>query len=341
MIPRTQATLQTLTNNLCPPDWQKTQSRAFTDPQQLLEYLGIAPESLDNDFDIDSSFPLKVPQSYVNRMKKGNPHDPLLLQVLPLKIETEHVEGYSTDPVGDLLSMPTPGVLKKYNGRALFITTGACGVHCRYCFRRHFPYSNSNSARDHWSEAINDILLDTSVNEVILSGGDPLCLSDDRLATLMGLLNNIPHVKRIRFHTRLPVVLPERINESLINWLQGNHAKIIFTVHINHANEINQAVKEAMQTLLASGVSLFNQSVLLRNINDNCDSLINLSEALFDAGITPYYLHMLDKVKGSAHFDVSDNKAKSLINNMRQHLPGYLIPRLVREKPGEDFKTPL
>ncbi len=341
MIPRSQATLQTLNLNFPKTSWQKALANAISQPRELLTLLNLDPQQLSDEFDIDSPFPLKVPHSFVARMKKGQPKDPLLLQILPLNKEKLKIAGYGVDPVGDLASMSTPGVIKKYPGRALLVATGACGVHCRYCFRRHFPYSSANPAADNWLPAINDILHDNSINEVILSGGDPLCLSNDRLRNLMVKLENIPHLKRIRIHSRLPIVLPERVDEGLVSCLSDVKLKKIIVLHINHANEINNTVKDAMRRVAAANAVLFNQSVLLRGVNDNSQTLITLSETLFETGITPYYLHMLDKVQGAGHFHVSDNSARLLMKALRKSLPGYLVPRLVREELNQACKTPM
>lgn len=341
MIPRSHATLQAFTEKLSQSGWKKHLSQAISSPHELLELLELDSQGLEKEFALDTPFPLKVPHSYVARMEKGNPNDPLLLQVLPLKKELLEKEAYTVDPVGDLISMSTPGVLKKYHGRALLVTTGACGIHCRYCFRRHFPYSDANPANEQWSSTINDLMHDPSINEVILSGGDPLCLSDERLSVLTKMLDTIPHLKRLRIHSRLPVVLPERIDSSFLSWLKTIKLKKIMVLHINHPNEINQPVKQAMHQLAKIDTVLFNQAVLLRGVNDNSKTLINLSETLFAAGITPYYLHMLDKVQGASHFDVSDKKARELMDELRKQLPGYLVPRLVREQINKEYKVPM
>jgi len=341
MIARSLNTLQTFTQKMSKSSWKKQLSLAISSPAELLTLLELDSQCLESEFALDQLFPLKVPHSYVARMEKGNPKDPLLLQVLPLKKEFQEKAGYTIDPVGDLRSMSTPGVLKKYNGRALLVTTGACAIHCRYCFRRHFPYSDANPSNEQWSSTINNLMNDPSINEVILSGGDPLCLSDERLYELTGMLDTIPHLKRLRIHSRLPVVLPERVDHSFISLLENITLKKIMVLHINHANEINLPVLEAVEKISRTDTLLFNQSVLLRGVNDNSDTLINLSEALFSAGITPYYLHMLDKVQGASHFEVSDSKACELMNALRKELPGYLVPKLVREQINKDYKVPM
>ena len=279
-------------------------------------------------------FPLRVPRGFVARMRRGDPHDPLLRQVLPLAEECLTAPGFAADPVGDAAAMTVPGVLHKYRGRVLLTATGACAVHCRYCFRRHFPYADANPAADRWQAALGYIAGDTSISEVILSGGDPLTLSDRRLGELTDALAAIPHVQRLRIHTRLPIVLPERVDDGLLGWLADLRQPCVVVVHVNHANELDATVKAALTRLKDAGVSLLNQSVLLRGVNDSGAALADLSETLFAAGVLPYYLHLLDKVQGAAHFDVSEATAKGIVTDIQRHLPGYLVPRLVREQPG-------
>jgi EF-P beta-lysylation protein EpmB len=235
--------------------------------------------------------------------------------------------------------MVAPGVLHKYQGRVLLTATGACAVHCRYCFRRHFPYTDANPAADQWCAALAHIAGDKSITEVILSGGDPLTLSDRRLENFTRQLEVIPHVRRLRLHTRLPIVLPERVNDELRGWLGATRLKTVVVVHANHAQEIDASVRVALAHLKGAGVELLNQSVLLRGINDSADALARLSEVLFDAGVLPYYLHMLDKVQGAAHFEVDETAARSLMAELNRRLPGYLVPRLVREIAGSPGKV--
>jgi EF-P beta-lysylation protein EpmB len=284
---------------------------------------------------------LRLPRSYVARMRKGDPADPLLRQVLPTATEELETSGFRSDPVGDLDAMPVPGVIHKYHGRVLLITTGACGIHCRYCFRRHFPYGDANPAHDAWRVAIDYISADPTITEVILSGGDPLALPDRRLAVLTEQLGAIPHLKRLRIHSRLPVVLPERVDTALLAWLDGSAMQKIMVVHTNHPNEIGDDTVRALRSLKACGVTVLNQAVLLRGINDSAAVLSALSEALFSAGVLPYYLHILDKVQGAAHFDVSEISAITLMSTLQKRLPGYLVPRLVRENAGSPAKIPI
>jgi EF-P beta-lysylation protein EpmB len=274
-------------------------------------------------------------------MRRGDPRDPLLLQVLPLGAELDEVPGYVTDAVGDLASKAGPGLLHKYEGRALLVTTGACAIHCRYCFRRHFPYDDENASRAGFRPALDAIRADTSIGEVILSGGDPLTLNDRRLTMLWEGLAAIPHVRRVRIHTRLPVVLPERIDGAFLESWSAVPLQKVVVVHANHAKEIDGAVRAAIAGLRAADTLVLNQTVLLRGINDRVTDLVALSEALFEAGALPYYLHLLDRVAGAAHFDTPAATAQRLVADLATHLPGYLVPRLVREEPGAPAKTVL
>ncbi len=331
----------TIINNTDRPAWQQAFADAIKSIDELLTVVQLSPEQLSQKILLNSHFPLRVPRSFVQRIQKNNPNDPLLLQLLPLQQENDVYQGYSTDPVGDLAAQVGPGILHKYQGRALLIATGACGIHCRYCFRRFYPYSTSQSLNDHWQATLEYLANDTSIYEVILSGGDPLSLSDDKLSNAVKQLEAIPHIRYLRIHTRLPVVLPQRIDENLLTWIGHTRFKTVMVLHINHAQEINQDVHDAIQALKSKQVTVLNQSVLLRNINDTEESLSNLSFALFDAGILPYYIHLLDKVSGSAHFAVSQERAIHLIDGIRKQLPGYLVPKLVKEETGVPYKIPL
>lgn len=324
---------------LAAPSWRAALQAAVTDPAELLRLLELDPALLSAAERAAALFPLRVPRSFVARMRKRDPHDPLLLQVLPLAAELEEVPGFGHDAVGDLPSARGDGVLQKYHGRALLITTGACGVHCRFCFRRHFPYQEHTAARDGWQPAIERIAADTHLEEVILSGGDPLSLSDRRLAELAERLDGIAHLKRLRIHTRQPVVLPERVDTELLTWLGLGRLQKVVVIHANHARELDQSVATAMQALATTGATLLNQSVLLRGVNDSVAALADLSRRLFDCGVLPYYLHLLDRVQGSAHFEVPESRARDLHAALAAELPGYLVPRLVREEPGQAGKT--
>jgi len=284
-------------------------------------------------------FRLLVPHSYIARMKKGDWHDPLLRQVLPLDDELQVVEGFNHDPVGDQHSVVADGVLHKYHGRVLLVTTGACAVHCRYCFRRHFPYSESNPVKAEWEGALAYIRANPDVCEVILSGGDPLTLTDERLAVLFRQLRDMPQVTRVRFHTRLPVVLPSRIDAGFLQLLHEIPQQTVMVIHANHAQELDaDDVRQALAALQATGVTLLNQAVLLRGVNDSVQAQVDLSESLFAQGVMPYYLHLLDRVAGAAHFEVAETEAVRLLETLRKRLPGFLVPKLVREVAGEKAK---
>lgn len=324
-----------------PPRWQQLLAQAVSDPAELVALLGLDRSLLPAARAAAGTFPLRVPRGFVARMRPGDPADPLLRQVLPLGEELAQVPGYSDDPVGDLRARRGPGVLQKYQGRVLLTATGACGVHCRYCFRRHFPYAEENPRRAHWEAALDAVRADPSIREVILSGGDPLSLSDASLAEIAAALEAIPHIGRLRIHTRQPVVLPERVDDRLLAWLTASRLQKVVVIHANHAREIDTHVHDAMKRLADTGASLLNQSVLLKGVNDSPEALAGLSEALFAAGVLPYYLHLLDKVRGAAHFDVPETRARQLMAALRARLPGYLVPRLVREDPGAPSKTPI
>ncbi|MBL0165105.1 MAG: EF-P beta-lysylation protein EpmB [Xanthomonadales bacterium] len=321
--------------------WQQLWREAITDPIELLRLLGLEAHAAELLAGADTGFAMRVPRGFVARMRHGDPADPLLLQVMPGTGELLDAPGFSTDAVADLDASVAPGVLHKYSGRALLIATGSCAINCRYCFRRHFPYAQETAATGHWRAAIDHLAGDPSISEVILSGGDPLSLSTAKLADLTAALAGIPHVRRLRIHSRLPVVLPERVDHGLLDWLERLPMQKVMVVHANHANELDESVAEACASLNRAGVTLLNQSVLLRHINDTVDALVDLSERLFACSILPYYLHQLDRVQGAAHFEVSDQVAIALIEGTRARLPGYLVPSLVREIPGATSKQPV
>ncbi|MCK5719197.1 MAG: EF-P beta-lysylation protein EpmB [Thiomargarita sp.] len=308
--------------------WTDLLSQTIFDYKYLLKILEL-PADLPI---IESNFSLKVPKSYVNRMRKSDFNDPLLRQILPLIAEKHLTSECSTDPVGDKMAEKIPGLLHKYQGRALWLITNACAIHCRYCFRQHFNYKSSNQA------VLEAIKTDSSLTEIILSGGDPLMLNDRYLAKLIKKLSHISHVKRLRIHTRMPIVLPERINLELLNWLKDTDLQIIMVVHANHPNEINAQVGYALQQLINAKITVLNQTVLLRGINDNITALTQLSEVLFEQGVLPYYLHLLDCVQGASHFAVEINQALSLLEQLQIRLPGYLVPKLVKEIAGMPYK---
>jgi lysine-2,3-aminomutase-related protein len=321
--------------------WQLAWRQALRDPLALLARLQLDPAALGVSAEALAQFPMRVPEAFVSRMRVGDANDPLLRQVLPIDEEMRLVEGFSLDAVGDGPARKATGVIQKYRGRALLVTTGSCAVHCRYCFRRHFDYAAENAARGNWHEAVTAIAADPDIDEVILSGGDPLSLATHKLAELTEALRAIPHLKRLRIHSRLPVVLPERVDDDLVRWLGSLPWPVAFVIHANHANEFDAAVDQAMARLRGAGVQLLNQAVLLRGVNDALPELIALSERSFAAGVLPYYLFQLDRVQGVAHFEVSDERALELHAGLMAHLSGYLVPKLVREIAGDTSKRPL
>ncbi|MBT8142794.1 MAG: EF-P beta-lysylation protein EpmB [Gammaproteobacteria bacterium] len=320
-------------------DWQAQMRDAVTEPTMLLDLLDIPHALLTKANQAHALFPLKVPKAYVSRMQKGNINDPLLQQVLPLGTETDEHPDFTQDPVADLQHNPVPGIVHKYSGRVLMITTGACAVHCRYCFRRNFPYSEQSAARQGWQGALDYIRADKSIHEVILSGGDPLSLSNNKLDNLFTELDNITHLKTIRLHTRQPIVLPDRIDTGFLQLISRQTKNLVMVLHANHANEIDDTVRAVCEQLLAQGVTMLNQSVLLRNINDEPETLIELSHALFSCGVLPYYLNLLDQVRGASHFAVCQTQAKEIHTSMQKILPGYLVPKLVKDSPTIPYKT--
>jgi len=328
------------------PRWQQLWRDAIRDPRELLALLDLDAHALSlSDMGVSheaaAQFPLRVPRGFAARMRRGDPHDPLLRQVLPIDAELRAQPGFELDAVGDLAARGATGVIHKYDGRALLIATGSCAVHCRYCFRRHFDYATDTAATDRWQAALEYLRADDSIEEVLLSGGDPLSLSTSRLAEFTDALRDIAHVRRLRIHTRLPVVLPERVDAQLLDWLRGLRQRVVIVIHANHANELDADVGAALDALRAAGATLLNQSVLLLGVNDNLAAQVELAESLFDVGVLPYYLHQLDRVAGTAHFEVDDARALALHREMAARLPGYLLPRLVREIPGEPNKTAL
>jgi EF-P beta-lysylation protein EpmB len=320
--------------------WQKELANVITDPKTLLELLDISPDAYQQHFAARKLFPVRVPRPLLSRIKKGNINDPILKQVMPLDVEFSITEGYSQDPLEEHDTV-APGLLHKYKHRVLMMVKTGCAINCRYCFRRHFPYADNSPNKARWQPALDYITNNTDINEVIFSGGDPLMANDEHLHWLVKKIEQISHVKRLRIHTRLPIVIPQRITPELVKLLSNTRLKATIVLHINHANEVNADVAMAIEPLLAARIPLFNQSVLLKGINDNADTLARLSETIFDIGIQPYYLHLFDKVQGVAHFDVSEQVAKKIIIELMAILPGYLMPKLVREIAGEANKTPI
>lgn len=320
-------------------DWQQELANAINQPAELLRLLGLDQQLAALDIGLLKNFPVRVTQSYLNKMHYGDAADPLLRQVFPLSEEGLPATGFSMDPVGDHQALSAPGILQKYQGRALLLTTGACAIHCRYCFRRHFPYGDSNPLASQWPQTLDALKSDSSLTEVILSGGDPLVLSDQKLAAMIADLQQISNLKRLRIHTRLPLVLPKRITQNLLSTLSETRLQVVMVIHANHGNEVDSETAEVLTKLGAAGCQLLNQAVLLRGVNDNAQAMIELSERLSDVRVIPYYLHLLDKVKGAQHFDVPQSHGETIITEMRTSLPGYLVPRLVREIAGEASKT--
>ncbi len=314
-------------------------ANAISSAETLIEMLGLDAALTMPARAAAAKFRLRVPRSYVARMRFGDPDDPLLRQVLPISQELEILPDYSVDPIGERAAIRAPGLLQKYDGRALLITTSACAIHCRYCFRREFPYSEQTGDAPRFSAAIDAIAGDTSIEEVILSGGDPLSLSDVRLAALTDAFSRVPHVRRLRVHTRQPIVLPSRVDAGLIAWVRSVRMPLVFVLHANHANEFDKDVRAACAKLRAAGVTLLNQTVLLAGVNDDPAILADLSRTLFEAGVLPYYLHALDRVSGAAHFDVPDARAQEIAAAVAARLPGYLVPRLVRDVEGAPAKV--
>ena len=322
-------------------DWQTELARAIRDPVELaglldldLTALGVASAAADQ-------FPVRVPRPYLARMQSGDPNDPLLLQVLPAARELAAAPGYVSDPLRESEANPAPGLIHKYRGRVLLLVSPACAIHCRYCFRRHFDYAANTPGRRRWQQALDYVRGDDTISEVIYSGGDPLAASDAMLAWLTDQLAAIPHVRRLRIHSRLPVVIPARIDRELLSWLGATTLQSSLVLHVNHANEIDAELAAAVKRLRGAGVTVLNQSVLLAGINDDADRLAALSEGLFSAGILPYYLHLLDRVQGAAHFAVARSRAVGLHRELLARLPGYLVPRLVEEIPALPHKVPV
>ncbi|KTC85492.1 MULTISPECIES: EF-P beta-lysylation protein EpmB [Legionella] len=319
--------------------WEKILAQGFASVNELLEFLSL-PLELGSEL-AEKQFKTRVPRGFAARMQTGNPQDPLLLQVLAVNEEVQPVDHYINDPLAESSVNPLQGLMHKYQGRVLLTLTGVCAVHCRYCFRRHFPYQKNNPGRNGWQEVLDYIRQDSTIFEVILSGGDPLLAADKVLGEFIQQLDTIPHVKTLRFHTRIPVVLPERINETLLAMLAQTRLRKVVVLHVNHAQELDEQVQRACVALRQVGCHLLNQSVLLKTVNDDAKTLATLSERLLDCGVLPYYLHVLDKVAGAAHFDLSEESARAIHLQLQGLLPGYLVPRLAREVPGKAHKIVL
>jgi EF-P beta-lysylation protein EpmB len=319
--------------------WQQEFADSITDPVELADMLQLSSDWLEGARAAAAQFGLRVPRSFVARMQPENLADPLLRQILPIGAELDRTPGYVSDPLQEGEAGLAPGLLKKYAHRALLITTEACAVHCRYCFRREFPYADQQGDLGRWREAIAAIATDNSIREVILSGGDPLSLTNARLRSLTDALRGIAHIEWLRIHTRNAIVLPSRVDEGFIEWIASLPWRVTVVLHVNHANELQGDAADAISKLRSTGALLLNQAVLLRDVNDETETLIALSKRLHDLGVSPYYLHLLDRVSGTAHFEVSEARGKELVTAMAEALPGFLVPKLAREIPGKEAKT--
>ncbi|MCH2455963.1 MAG: EF-P beta-lysylation protein EpmB [Idiomarina sp.] len=319
-------------------DWLYELKKSYTRPQDLLSALQLDDSAYADDIKARQLFSMRVPRPFVQQMNIGDPNDPLLRQVLPLVDEFRVEPGFHKDPL-DEQSSPANGLLHKYHGRVLLILQGGCAVNCRYCFRRHFPYDELTISQRQIDDTLDYIKQNPEVNEVILSGGDPLMAKDERLHKLVRELEALPQLTRLRIHSRLPVVIPSRLTDGLLTSLTQSRLQVVLVIHANHANEISNDLSAALKKWHNAGIHLLNQSVLLRGVNDSSDALCRLSETLFRANVLPYYLHQLDKVEGASHFEVSDDKAQQLWLDMTQQLPGFLVPKLVREQARKPSKT--
>ncbi|MDF0748832.1 EF-P beta-lysylation protein EpmB [Marinobacter sp. 71-i] len=342
MIQRTATRIEARPVDNANHSWQQLLSESVTTPDALLRRLDLDPAIwLRGANEGHRLFPIRVPAPYLKRIAMGDPNDPLLRQVLPLSSETETQPGFVTDPLQEGGSMQATGLIRKYESRALLMVTGQCAINCRYCFRRHFPYEEHRLSPADRAQALKALADDPGINEVIFSGGDPLVANDRLLSEWASALADIPHIRRLRVHTRLPVVIPQRVCDSLIDWLAGTRLQPVMVIHTNHPAELDTDTQKALGRLKAVGVTLLNQSVVLKGVNDNAGVLAELSERLFECGVLPYYLHAFDPVAGAHHFEVSDDRARELVRQLLGTLPGFLVPRLVREIPGQAGKTPL
>lgn len=324
-----------------PEKWQEILSNLITDPKELLQILELDPgDHRASDVAMDQ-FPLKVPHTFVARIEKGNWNDPLLRQIWPSTLEEEHLPGYVSDPLMEKQFNPIPGLLHKYRGRVLMMIAPHCAIHCRYCFRRHFDYHENTPSRSEWLPVLDYIQQDPSIEEVIFSGGDPLAVADRQLAWLIDKISQIEHVTSLRVHTRLPIVIPQRITKDLVETLVGSRLRVVVVVHCNHPQELGSEVTRGLSMLATNGVTMLNQSVLLMGVNDNSKILADLSRSLFAHNVLPYYLHLPDRVAGTGHFDVDETRALQLLGELQRQLPGYLVPNLVREQAGAAAKIRL
>jgi L-lysine 2,3-aminomutase len=333
--------LTPLKPNAVSTPWQQAMKLAIRDSEDLCKRLRLAPSTLQLSSEGEKQFPVFVPLEFLRRMRPEDANDPLLLQVLPRAQESQTSNAFVDDPVGDSMVQIAPGLLHKYHGRVLMILSGACAIHCRYCFRRHYPYSTAPKSLEQWQQAIDLIAGNPSIVEVILSGGDPLTITDDRLGKLVEKLDAIPHLKRLRIHTRLPVVIPQRVDESMCRWLAKSRLSKWVVLHINHRQEVDEAVALSVLRLKQAGAMVLNQAVLMQGINDTVEALTELSNELIQIGVLPYYLNQLDRVSGAMHFEVDQSVGLELLRQLAARLPGYAVPKYVLDIPGRPNKTSL
>ena len=319
-------------------DWKVELAQSVRTAADLASYVGISLHELTLAEKAVSQFPVFAPRPYLDRIRKGDPSDPLLRQVWPFLREDEPQPGYSTDPLREIDSAKSTGILQKYHGRALVVTTGACAIHCRYCFRRHFPYEQSPKGMNEWRQALESVRNEPTTQELLLSGGDPLTLVDEVLEQWIRELDGIPHLRRLRIHTRLPVVIPSRVTPKLTELLGQTRLQIVVVVHFNHPAEIDDHVEKALFRLRQCGALLLNQAVLLAGVNDDVQVLAELSQRLVGLHVMPYYLNQLDRVLGASHFEVPVERGLAILERLRAVLPGYAVPRYVVETPGAASK---
>lgn len=320
------------------PLWLTELAQAFNNPVDLLQFIKLNPADFEQDIAARKLFPLRVPRAFAEKIEKGNPNDPLFLQAMSSQAEFIESEGFVVDPLEEQKS-PAPNILHKYHNRLLFMVKNSCAINCRYCFRRHFPYNEVKSGKTVWQQSLDYISAHTELEEVIFSGGDPLMAKDQELDWLLDRLEKIPHIRTLRIHSRLPVVIPNRITPELCERLSQSRLNVVLVTHINHANEIDAAFAEKMALLKKADVVLLNQSVMLKGVNDNAQTLKALSDRLFEYGILPYYLHLFDKVAGASHFYIEDEKAIEIYRELQKITSGYLVPKLAREIAKEPNKT--
>jgi EF-P beta-lysylation protein EpmB len=324
-------------------EWQKDMQKAFRRLDALLDYVHLDANNAPFPLALDPTFPILVTTSFADSMKKGDWLDPLLLQILPLGSEENPSLGFQNDAVGDLPAQIIPGLLHKYASRALLMVSPNCAIHCRYCFRREFPYADLPHGQQAWEPAWEYLKTAQGIDEIVFSGGDPLFLDNRRLQSLLQAATALPNIHTIRFHTRLPIVLPSRMDARLLELFKITAAKktLVIVIHANHSHELGELAAGALSLLRASGAMLLNQTVLLKDVNDNADTLVKLSQRLIHLGVLPYYLHQLDRVTGTAHFEVAESLGLELMEEMRRRLPGYAIPKYVREVAGQKYKSAL